>query len=158
MEMENRNLKELMRELIVEFDDEKGKEFYEFVYDQYYATVAASFKDEVKEYCKVVLFGNEYALNVQELYAYDRYFAVESWRDYVNRSLEEDFHYWVEQVIDDDIEDFSNEFQQWLSKRDDDERAADAIVALMSEAVDLNEIIEDWLRYRLGYEDWEYPA
>lgn len=151
MEMENRNLEEL----ISEFDEEK--EFYESVYDRYYATVAASFKDVVEEYCKVVIFGDEYRLNTQELYTYDSHMAVELWRDYVNRSLEEDFHEWVEYVIDDDIEDFSNEFQQWLSKRDD-ERAADAIVALMSEAVDLNEIIVDWLRYRLGYEYWEYPT
>lgn len=157
MEMGDRNVEELMRELLIEFDEEKGKEFYESIYDRYYATVAASFDDEVEEYCKVVIFGDEYRLNAQELYAYDSYMTVEAWNDHVDRSLGEDFHEWVEHVIRDDIEDFTNEFQQWLSKRDD-ERASDAIVALMSESVDLNEIIVDWLRYRSGYEYWKYPT
>ena len=62
-------MEELMRGLIGEFDKEKG--FYESVYDWYYATVAASFKDEVEEYCKVVIFGNEFSLSVRELYTYD---------------------------------------------------------------------------------------
>lgn len=147
-----------IEDLLIEFVDEKGKGFCESVYDRYYATVAGSFKDEVEEYCKVVIFGNEYRLNTQELYDFDQDAAVEEWRNYVDRSLGEDFHEWVEQVIRDDIEDFISRFQQWLAKLDDDERVADAAVALLNGDIDLTEIIVDWLRYRLGYEAWEYPA
>ena len=145
----------MIRDLIREFDDEKG--FYESVYDWYYTTVATSFKYEVEEYCKVVIFGDEYAMSVQELYTYDRHVAVELWRDYVSKSLEEDFHVWVERCIIDEIDEFTKEFQQWLASQDD-ERVSDVIVALMSGNIDVTEIVTDWLYDRLSTEDWNYPA
>ena len=148
-------MEKLMRDLIGEFDDEKG--FYESVYDWYYASVAASFKDDVEEYCKVVIFGNEFSLIVQELYTYDSCLAIEEWRNYVSRAIEEDFHVWAEQCIRDDIEGFASEFQQWLSRRND-ERASDAIVALMCGDIDITKIVMDWIYGRLCYEDWRYPA
>ena len=143
-------MEKLTRDLLVEFDEERG--FYETVYDQFYATVAASFKDEVEEYCKVVIFGYEYALGVREVYEYDRDLAIVKWRDYVGRSLD-DFRGWAKQSI----ENFAGEFQQWLAEQDD-EWASGVIVALMSGEIDLTEIIVDWICYRLGYEAWEYPA
>lgn len=150
-EME-RNIRGLIREFVSE--TENG--FYKSVYDRYYATVAISFADEVGEYCKVVVFGDEYAMSVQELYTFDRDRAIEEWRDYVSRSLE-DFPDWVEQCIRGDIEDFISEFQQWLAKQDSEE-AANAAVTLMTGDVDLTEIVVDWLYGRLGCEDWKYPA
>ena len=153
--MENRDMEKLMRDLIGEFDDEKG--FYESVYDWYYAVVANSFKDDVEDSCTVVIFGVEYALSVQELYTYDSCLAVDLWRDYVSRAIEEDFHEWEERCIRDDIEAFAGEFQKWLSARND-ERASDAIVALMCGDIDLTKIVMDWIYGRLCYEDWRYPA
>lgn len=157
-EMENRYLKNLisdLEDLLSEFDEEKW--FYESVYEEFYAYLADSFKDEVEDCCKVVIFGNEYSLDTKKLYAYDSYVAVESWREYVSRALEEEFYEWAKQVIRDDLEDFISRFQQWLSTRND-ERAADVIVALMASDIGLGEITVDWLRYRLGYEAWKYPA
>ena len=148
-------MEELMRDLIGEFDDEEG--FYESVYDWYYAAVANSFKDEVEDNCTVVIFGDEYALSVQELYTYDSCLAVDLWRDYVSRAIGEDFHGWVEQCIRGDIEGFASEFQQWLSGRND-ELASNAIVALMGGDIDLTKIIADWIYDRLRFEDWKYPA
>ena len=153
--MENRDMEELMRDLISEFDKEKG--FYESVYDWYYTSVAASFEDEVEEFCKVVIFGNEYALSVQELYTYDSCLAVEEWRNYVNRSLEEDFHEWAEQYIKDDIEDFISGFQKWLAKQDSEE-VANVAVAIMCGDIDITKIVMDWIYGRLCYEYWRYPA
>lgn len=155
--MENRDMEDLMRDLIGAFAGETG--FYETVYDWYYATVAASFKDEVDDYCKVVIFGDEYAMSVQKLYDYDPCLAIEEWHNFVSRSLEEDFHDWAEQSIGGAIEDFATEFQQWLAGRGrNDERASSAIVALMGGDIDLAKIIVGWICDRLPYGDWKYPA
>lgn len=143
----------LMKDLISEFDKEKG--FYETVYDWYYTTVADSFKDEVEGYCKIVIFGNEYALNVQELYDYDREVAIDAWYDYVHQRFG-DFYDWVSDAARDDFEDFATEFQRWLAKQDSED-AANVAVALMSGEIDLTKIIADWICDRLRDEDWRYP-
>lgn len=152
-----KELQDLIDEFYKENEEIVENEFYKTVYEKYYTTVAASFKDEVEEYCKVVIFGDEYAMSVQELYDYDRDLAIETWRHYVDRSLEEDFRDWANEVIWDELDEFTEEFQKWLSRRND-ERAADAIVALMSGDIDLEDAVYEWLRARLGYEYWDYPA
>ena len=143
-----------VKNLIDKFDKEEG--FCEMVYTWYYTTVADSFRDEVEDGCTVVIFGDTYAMSVQEFYNYDRCLAIESWRNHVSRSLEEDFHDWVEQCISGNIEDFIREFQQWLAEQDD-ERASDVIVALMSGGIDLGKAVYEWLYDRLCYEYWKYP-
>ncbi len=154
--MENRDIEELMRDLIRDFVDEKENGFCESVYEKFYAYLEDSFCEAVNELCKIIIFGREYSLSVQELYDYDHYLATEAWNDYVRRSLEEDFHVWAEKCIREDIEDFISGFQKWLSGND--ERASDAIVTLMRGDIDLTKIIVDWLCDRLGYEYWKYPA
>ena len=152
--MESRNMEELVRPLLDKFDKEEG--FCETVYAWYYTTVSDSFRDEVEDCCKVVIFGDSYAMSVQEFYNYDSCLAIESWRNHVSQSLE-NFHDWANEVIWDDLEDFIREFQQWLAEQDD-EWASDVIVALMCGGIDLTKVTYEWLYDRLCREGWDYPA
>ena len=145
---------EELKDLIREFDDEKG--FYETVRTWFYTIITDTFKDEVEECCKIVIFGYEYAMSVQEIYDYDREAAVEAWRHHVSRMLDDFHESWMEWSIRYDIDVFANEFQQWLASQDD-ERTSNVIVALMSGDIDLSEAVADWLYDRLCYEDWNYP-
>ena len=154
--MENRNMEALVKDLIGEFVDETENEFYEMVYDWYYQNVTESFKDEVAGYCKIVIFGDIYDMNVQEFYDFDRYRAIKTWNDFVNQSLIKGFHDSAKVILC-NIEIFAAEFQQWLAKQDSED-VANVAVALMSGEIDLTKIIVDWLRDRLGREDWVYPA
>ena len=151
MEMEND-----VKNLIGEFVDETENRFCEMVYEKFYAYLADSFSEAVNELCKIIIFGREYSLSVQDLYDYDRCLAIEVWNDYVGNRFG-DFYDWVSEVAQDDIEDFATEFQQWLATLAD-ERASDVIVALMSGDIDVTESVIDWLYDRLHGEDWGYPA
>ena len=150
MEMEND-----VKNLIGEFVDETENRFCEMVYEKFYAYLADSFSEAVNELCKIIIFGREYSLSVQDLYDYDRCLAIEVWNDYVGNQFG-DFYDWVE-VVRDDLEDFATEFQQWLATLAD-ERASDVIVALMSGDIDVTESVISWLYDRLHGEDWGYPA
>lgn len=151
--MENR----VIRKLFDDFVDEKENGFCELVYEKFYAYLADSFSEAVSELCKIVIFGREYSLNPRELYDYDHCLATEAWNDYVSQQFD-DFHDWVSEVVQDDLEDFTSEFQKWLAKLDDDEWVADVAVALLNGEIDLTEIVTDWLYDRLRGEDWEYPT
>ena len=146
----------LMKDLIREFVDEE-KEFYAPIRTWFYAFLETSFADDVEECCKIVIFGYEYAMSVQEIYDYDREAAVEAWDHHISRMLEDFHESWMEWSIRDDIDVFVNEFQKWLSERND-ERASNVIVALMGGDINLSEAVVDWLCDRLGYEGWKYPA
>ena len=143
---------EALMKLINNFVDETENGFYEMVYDWYYQTVADSFKDVIDESCKIVVFGDEYAMSVHELYNFDRCLANEAWNNHVSQSLEDGFRDWANRVISDDIETFAAEFQRWLAKQDreDSVDAANVAVALMSGEIDLTKIITDWLHDQLS--------
>ena len=145
-----------IKNLINNFVDETENEFYRSVYRRYYAYLADSFSEAVEECCKVTIFGREYSLNVRELYDYDHCLAVEAWGSHVDDQLG-DFRDWVNGVMTDELEDFVNEFQKWLASQDD-ERASDVIVAIMTESIDLEDAVCEWLYDRLSNEDWDYPA
>lgn len=151
MKMANR-----IKDLIDEFVDEKENGFCEVVYEKFYAYLADSFHEAVHELCKIIIFGREYSLTTQELYSYDRHVAGEAWYDHVSQQFG-DFRDWMDQVISDELDEFIDEFQKWLSEQDD-EWASDAIVALMGGDIDITEIVADWLYDRLRNEDWDYPA
>ena len=147
----------LVKDLINDFVDETENEFFESVYDWYYETLADAFQDEVEGHCKIVIFGYERAMSVHELYDDNRFYAVQTWRDYVSRSLEEGFRDWANKVILGSIETFAAEFRQWLATQDSED-AANVAVALMAGDIDLTEAIIDWLYDRLSNEDWVYPV
>lgn len=146
---------ETVKNLIGEFVDETENGFCEMVYEKFYAHLADSFSEAVNELCKIIIFGREYSLSVQDLYTYDRCLAIEAWNDYVGSQFG-DFYDWVE-VVRDDLEDFVAKFQKWLANLAD-ERASDVIVALMSGGIDVTESVISWLYDRLHGEDWGYPA
>lgn len=151
------NLVGKVKNLIDDFVEETGNELRESVYEKFYAYLATSFDDVVEERCKIVLFGRKYALSARDIYNYDRCIAVEAWNDHVeNRFVE--FQCWVEwSSISDDLNEFTEEFQQWLASQDD-ERTSDVIVALMIGDADLTEVVVEWLYERLQGEDWDYPV
>ena len=68
----------LVKDLISEFVNEEGNEFYKMIYARYYAYLADSFSEVVEECCKIIIFGRKYSLNVRELYNYDHCLAVEA--------------------------------------------------------------------------------
>lgn len=148
-------MEEFMRDLIRDFVEKTKNGFYESVYEKFSDYLESSFEGVVEECCKIVLFGREYSLSARELYNFDRCLATEAWFDHVENRFG-DFRDWVSEVVQDDLEDFTNGFQQWLASQD--ERTSDAIVALMIGDVDLTEIVVDWLYDRLRSEDWDYLA
>ena len=145
-----------VKNLINDFVDEKGNRFCKSVYERYYAYLADSFSEVVDECCKVTIFGREYSLNVRELYDYDRYLAVEAWGSHVDDQLG-DFRDWVNGVMTDELDEFTEEFQRWLATQDSED-AANVAVAIMTEEIDLTETVTDWLYDRVHGEDWGYPA
>lgn len=153
--MENLVIRKV-KNLIDDFVDETENGFCELVYKRYYADLESLFKDVLEEHCKIVLFGREYTLNARELYDYDRHIASEAWNDHIENQFG-DFRYWVE-WLSVELDEFVEEFQQWLANARDDEWASDVIVALMSGDIDLTAAVTDWLYDRLRSKDWDYPA
>ena len=149
-------MEKLMRALIDDFVDEKGNGFCESVYERYYAYLADSFCEVVNEHCKITIFCCEYSLNPRELYDYDRIVAIEAWNDHVSQQFG-DFRDWVNGVIWDELNEFTEEFQRWLAEQDD-EWASDVIAALMVGDIDLEDAVYEWLYDRLSDEAWDYPA
>ena len=145
-----------IKNLIDAFVNEKGNRFCKSVYRRYYAYLADSFSEVVEECCKVTIFGREYSLNVRELYDYDRCLAIEAWNDHVSSQFG-DFRDWVSWFFSDELDEFTEAFQQWLSEQND-EQASDVIVAIMTESIDLEDAVCEWLYDRLSNEDWDYPV
>ena len=73
-----------VKNLIDDFLNEEGNEFYKMIYARYYAYLADSFCEAVEQLCKIIIFGREYSLNARELYNYDRCLAIEAWNDHVS--------------------------------------------------------------------------
>ena len=143
-----------VKHLIDEFDDEKG--FYDNVRNTYYKFLATSFDAVAEQFCNVLIFGPEYSLNARTLYDFDRHIAFDAWNNHVDQHFY-GFHDWVNEVIWDDLEVFTNEFQQWLAEQDD-EWVTNVIVSLMSGGIDLTKVTYEWLYDRLCREGWDYPA
>ena len=150
--MENNAVKNLINNFVGETEND----FCESIYRRYYTYLADSFCEVVEEGCKIIIFGRKYSLSPRELYNYDRYLAVEAWGSHLDDQFG-NFRDWMNGVMSDELDEFTEEFQQWLASQDD-ERASDVIVALMTGDVDLTEAIIDWLYDRLSNEDWDYPA
>ena len=146
----------LVKDLISEFIDENGNRFCKSVYRRYYAYLADSFSEVVEECCKVTIFGREYSLSPRELYNYDRCLAVEAWGSHLDDQFG-NFRDSVSWFFSDELDEFTEAFQQWLASQDD-EQASDVIVAIMTESIDLEDAVCEWLYDRLSNEDWDYPA
>ena len=145
-----------VKSLVDDFVDETENGFCESVYERYYAYLAVSFCEAVSELCKIIIFGRKYSLSARELYDYDHYLATEAWNDHVSQQFG-DFRDWVNGVIWDELNEFTEEFQQWLASQDD-EWASDVIAALMVGDIDLEDAVYEWLYDRLSDEAWDYPA